>query len=62
MPDEHDDERDATRVQSRAKSLTADESEAGSDIRTLRPKQSSRSLTPGLWGLAAWKASRVRAV
>jgi len=31
MPDEHDDERDAKRVQSRAESLTADESDAGSD-------------------------------
>ena len=31
MLDEHDDERDVERVQSRAESLTADESEAGSD-------------------------------
>jgi hypothetical protein len=31
MPDEHDGERDAKRVQSRAESLTAEESEAGSD-------------------------------
>ena len=31
MSDEHDDERDAERVHSRAESLTADESEAGSD-------------------------------
>jgi hypothetical protein len=31
MSDEHDDERNAKRVESRAESLTADESEAGSD-------------------------------
>ena len=31
MRDEHDDERDAKRVRSRAESLTADESDAGSD-------------------------------
>ena len=31
MLDEHDDERDVERVQSRAESLTADELEAGSD-------------------------------
>ena len=31
MPDKPDEERDAERVQSRAESLTADESEAGSD-------------------------------